>query len=134
MTEDIRRTRTCERCKKAIPLDQVRYYPKGRDVYMLVCESCREDLKNISKGDLKNLNTRAEPALMKPKTPKILDSVPAPEQRTTLKTVASSSDGLQKTMYNCSRCDYNFKVDEYSLRSSKAQCPYCGKSDKTKRQ
>jgi DNA-directed RNA polymerase subunit RPC12/RpoP len=130
--QDIRRTRTCEKCKKTISLDDVRYYPKGHDVYMLVCEKCKEDLKNISKGDINKLKANPEYAFGKPKIPKILASVPRPEQQKAETTTKVSGDP-SKVMYNCSRCKYDFKVDEYGLRSPKVQCPYCGKSDKTKK-
>ena len=131
--QDIRRTRTCERCKTTMSLDQVRYYPKSHDVYMIVCDKCRDELKKISRGDLGNLRTKSDPMLMKPKIPKILESIPSPTPKPAEKTPVSSTDDFSKVTYNCSRCDYDFKVDEYSLRTPKAQCPYCGKSDKTKR-
>lgn len=51
---DIRRSRTCERCKNSIPLSQVRLYPKGQESNVLVCEDCCNKLKlNVKEQDKK---------------------------------------------------------------------------------
>jgi len=98
---DIRKTRTCERCKNVVLLDQVRLYPKGENKNFLVCTGCCEELKKASAGQL-------------------------PETKVAKVTVPSSY-----VKYNCSRCNYVFKADSskaglmYNLN-----CPYCGKADR----
>ncbi|MBI2125687.1 hypothetical protein HYV87_02265 [Candidatus Woesearchaeota archaeon] len=47
---DIRKTRTCERCKNVVLLDQVRLYPKSDNKNFLVCVGCCEELKKASAG------------------------------------------------------------------------------------
>ncbi|MBI2669257.1 hypothetical protein HYX14_05430 [Candidatus Woesearchaeota archaeon] len=47
---DIRKTRTCERCKVVVPLPQVRLFPKDISTNILVCENCCEDLKRATKA------------------------------------------------------------------------------------
>jgi len=98
---DIRKTRTCERCKGVVLLDQVRLYPKSDNKNFLVCVNCCEELKKASAGQIPVTDMKAKgpaPSLMK---------------------------------YNCTRCNYNFKADNsragltYNLH-----CPYCGKMDR----
>ncbi len=102
---DIRKTRTCEKCKGAIPLDQIRLYPKNKDTNILVCEPCSRELNKNIKEKSPSISSKTKPLL--------------PPNYTTL---------------SCSRCDYQFRIDEnkagvtYNLK-----CPYCGKSDKLKR-
>ncbi|MBU0470698.1 MAG: hypothetical protein KKA62_04170 [Nanoarchaeota archaeon] len=43
---DIRKIRTCERCKNSVPLEKVRLYPKGLDNNLLICEDCCNKLKS----------------------------------------------------------------------------------------
>jgi|SRR3989338_3216505 len=40
MTMDIRRVRTCEKCKTTVPLSRVRLMPKNKDTSILVCDDC----------------------------------------------------------------------------------------------
>lgn len=42
---DIRKTRTCERCRATVPLEKVRFHPKDRGGMMVVCEGCSEELR-----------------------------------------------------------------------------------------
>lgn len=44
---DIRRVRTCEKCKKTVPLSEVRLMPKNKDMSMLVCGECCEELRTV---------------------------------------------------------------------------------------
>ncbi len=99
---DIRKTRTCERCKGVVLLDQVRLYPKSDNKNFLVCVNCCEELKKASAGQIPSTDFKA-------------------------KNLGPAS--LIK--YNCTRCNYNFKADDsragltYNLH-----CPYCGKIDR----
>ena len=49
---DIRKTRTCERCKSVVPLDQVRLYPKDQNRNLLVCGGCCAELKKATAGEI----------------------------------------------------------------------------------
>ncbi len=49
---DIRKTRTCERCKNVVPLDQVRLYPKDENKNLLLCDPCCTEVKLKSSGNL----------------------------------------------------------------------------------
>ncbi|MEK6809780.1 MAG: hypothetical protein AABY40_03835 [Nanoarchaeota archaeon] len=99
---DIRKTRTCERCKGVVLLDQVRLYPKSDNKNFLVCMNCCEELKKASAGNIPTTDLKAK------------NLIPS---------------ALVK--YNCTRCNYNFRADNsragltYNL-----QCPYCGKTDR----
>ena len=42
---DIRKTRTCERCKATVPLNKVLLFSKDDDKNMIVCDKCGEELK-----------------------------------------------------------------------------------------
>src|SRR3989338_7110001 len=99
---DIRKTRTCERCKTVVLLDQVRLYPKSDNKNFLVCVNCCEELKKASAGNIPTTDLKAKNLM-----PSVL------------------------VKYNCTRCNYNFKADNsrtgltYNLH-----CPYCGKVDR----
>jgi len=45
---DIRKTRTCEKCKSVITLDKVRLMPKDKENNWLVCDNCCKTLKENS--------------------------------------------------------------------------------------
>ena len=48
---DIRKTKTCEKCKSVITLDKVRLMPKDKENNWLVCDNCCKTLKeNIVKA------------------------------------------------------------------------------------
>lgn len=38
------RQTVCERCKKLVPVSEVKYLPKGKDSTMLICSSCRASI------------------------------------------------------------------------------------------
>ena len=98
---DIRKTRTCERCKTVVLLDQVRLYPKSDNKNFLVYTNCCEELKKASAGQIKaEVKTR--------------DLGPA-----------------SFIKYNCTRCNYNFKADDSKAGLTyNLHCPYCGKEDR----
>ncbi len=99
---DIRKTRTCERCKSVVLLDQVRLYPKSDNKNFLVCVTCCEELKKAVAGQLPTTDLKAK------------NIMPA---------------ALMK--YNCIRCNYNFRADTAKAGVTyNLHCPYCGKSDK----
>lgn len=45
MDLDIRKTRTCERCKTVVLLEKVRLLPKNNEQNMLLCEPCCNEVK-----------------------------------------------------------------------------------------
>lgn len=99
---DIRKTRTCERCKGVVLLDQVRLYPKSDNKNFLVCTGCCEELKKASAGQIPSTDLKA-------------------------KNLAPVSI----IKYNCTRCNYNFKADNSKAGLTyNLHCPYCGKIDR----
>lgn len=102
---DIRKTRTCQKCKATVPLEKVRLFPKDKDSNLLLCEACCEEMK-------KNIV----------------------QKKPTLGTKAKVLPKGNYVPYFCDRCKYKFRVDEarvgliYNLC-----CPYCGKDDRLSR-
>ncbi len=45
MDLDIRKTRTCERCKSVVLLEKVRLLPKNNEQNVLLCEPCCAEVK-----------------------------------------------------------------------------------------
>ena len=103
---DIRKTRTCERCRTVTPLDKVRLFPKDKDINLLVCDKCCEELKEAAKPKTSIINSRIAP-------------LPHPEYAS----------------YRCMRCDYAFRVDRAKAGiTHNLHCPYCGHSDRLKKE
>jgi len=109
--DDIRRTKTCERCKASVGFDQVKYMPTkgGPNGMMLVCAKCADEIKSGVQSKV-------------PSEAKKLDI-----QRQ--EKAAAPSD--KKSSFFCGRCNYNFKIDESRIGISfNLKCPYCGKPDR----
>jgi DNA-directed RNA polymerase subunit RPC12/RpoP len=120
---DIRRTRTCERRKAAVPLDQVKIYPKKPDVNMILCEACCEIVKNAAKNNSNMPRGFSSKIQIKPSAA----SEPRP------KPAAKTEDSDYET-YICTRCNYRFRIDKYKIGSQTLlRCPYCGKPDNLKK-
>ena len=99
---DIRRTRTCQKCKAVIPLDRVRLMPKDKDNNLLLCDKCAEEFKKSSLEKVKSIPTKTKPL-----------------PRANYKG------------YFCDRCKYNFKVDDSKVGvTTRLFCPFCGKADR----
>ncbi|MBS3170005.1 hypothetical protein J4210_05980 [Candidatus Woesearchaeota archaeon] len=97
---DIRKTRTCERCKNVVPLDQVRLYPKDETRNLLLCEPCCSEVKEQNAGNLMT-------SKIKPLAP---------------------SELINYLCTRCSyrfKADRAKAGVTYNLN-----CPYCGKNDK----
>ncbi len=100
---DIRKTRTCERCKNVVPLEQVRLYPKDESRNLLVCDNCCGELKKATAGEI---------AASKLKVPE-----------------PASYTGYFCTRCNYQfRADRSKAGLTYNLH-----CPYCGKADRLER-
>lgn len=135
------KSRTCERCGGQVPLDLVKYYPKGINERILLCEKCSQQRETVMKDKLGYRSKMGQSSIItEPRvmvTSKIIPGTKKPEQ--TLRTLpqqpkAQKNDLEQKAQYFCSRCNYKFPVDEFRIpRNGFVQCPYCGKSDKTKK-
>ncbi len=117
MDLDIRKTRTCEKCKNVVTLDKVRLYPKDKDKNWLLCDNCCNELKN------KMSTFSNAPSSLERKQVTNHVFIDRKEER-----VDSKKDLAKKF---CMRCNYSFRVDPervgilYNLK-----CPYCGKDDK----
>ncbi|MDP3990185.1 MAG: hypothetical protein Q8Q01_03185 [archaeon] len=62
---DIRRVRTCEKCKTSVPLSRVRLMPKNKDASMLVCDECCSAMQtarsqNPPKKPIRNIPANVE--------------------------------------------------------------------------
>ncbi len=97
---DIRKTRTCERCKGVVPLDQVRLYPKDQTKNLLLCPNCCEELKKASLGEIAGSKTK------------------------TLSPPNFRGYFCTRCNYNF-RADRSKAGVTYNLH-----CPYCGKTDR----
>ena len=99
---DIRKTRTCQKCKASVPLDKVRLFPKEDNTTLLLCEVCCADLKSKVMTKNPNLGTKVKPL--------------------------GKADYV---IYFCDRCKYRFRVDENKAGyTCNLCCPYCGKNDR----
>lgn len=56
---DVRNSRTCERCKTVVPLDQVRLYPKNSEENLLLCGNCTKELEDMARA--KKLKSTTKP-------------------------------------------------------------------------
>ena len=102
MELDIRRTRTCEKCRGVVPLDKVRLFPKSEDKSLLVCMDFLEVLKNVAPP--------REPIRNTPHNPEF----PA-----------------EHLSYFCTRCNYSFRVDKAKAGvTHNLLCPFCGKAER----
>jgi len=129
---DIRRTRTCEKCKAIIPFDRVRLFPKNPEkpgVNMVVCDVCCEQLKKGFKGNLSTLSVSKD-GTISVKKPNISAAPEAPKP--VAKPARVVSDNPDATHYLCTRCNYKFRFDDDGVTS--LRCPYCGKPDKLNKQ
>ena len=151
---DIRKTRTCEKCKASVPLDKVKLYPRTKDQNWLLCEACCEQTKakvsqqivsNFPKKSTStitnNVITRMPGDLTKPFQPKeSREEKPVLDQRKKIilnTGKPATAPALQTKNVNefkamsCTRCKYNFKIDP--MRANvlyNVCCPYCGKDDR----
>lgn len=139
MESDIRKTRTCEKCKAVVALDKVRLYPKNSEVNLLLCQPCCEEMKNMAKSRI--------PGGM----PKVLSNQPKASPLTDVsqgRTPEMSFDHKKNVFnrkidtlpspdylkYRCIRCNYFFKIDTSKVGiTCNLCCPYCGKADKVEK-
>ena len=156
MTSDIRKTRTCEKCKTVVLLDKVRLYPKDSETNLLVCESCCESLKAGIRPDLpgKNktiINSPRASALTSVSQSSIAKMKAEPASEIYIGSQSSSKMKIDHkknisdrtisqlpspdySQYRCIRCNYFFKVDRSKVGiTTNMSCPYCGRADKIER-
>ena len=156
MVSDVRKTRTCEKCKAVVPLDKVRLYPKNLETNQLVCESCCENLKAGIRTDVlaKNktvINSPRSSALssvsqgsiakmkVEPKSEVFVGSPSSAKMKIDhKKNISDRTIGQLSSpdysQYRCIRCNYFFKVDHSKVGiTTRMCCPYCGRADKIER-
>ena len=135
MGTDIRKTRTCEKCKTVVPLDKVRLYPKSQDKNILLCENCCQSMKEV-KSNL--LEGKSKAVVNTPRASPLTDlsqkSVPKmkfdPKKNVSQRTIGSLP-APEYLRYRCTRCNYLFKVDNSKIGvTTNLHCPYCGKADR----
>ena len=126
---DIRKTRTCERCKVQVPLANVRLFAQNESRNLLLCEACCDILKQkgtAMPGENKVIRNVYQPRSVVDKTPPL--SASKPEFK------LESSKILNRPQMSCVRCDYQFALSEPRPGAiSPLSCPYCGKSDRLQR-
>jgi DNA-directed RNA polymerase subunit RPC12/RpoP len=128
---DIRRTRTCERCRNVVPLEKVRLVPKNNEVNMLVCDACVQELRNAPQSRITNAQSRYVSS-----TPtKVVNAAPPMTQKKY--SWSSQRVGALPTpdyaTYSCAHCNYTFRLDRAKAGLTYgAKCPYCGRTDKIK--
>ncbi len=135
---DIRRTRTCERCKNAVSVDKVKIIPKTKDVTMLVCDACCEEIRSTPQARITEGQSRIYAELPKTKITNVPGSTPFKSAPTTIfrpsnnnRTVPLPTPDYAK--YTCVKCNYVFRVDRVKAGVTYGvKCPYCGRSDKLK--
>ncbi len=153
---DIRKIRTCERCKADVPLAKVKLYAQNENKNMVLCEPCCDILKSkpssqIANNSQKILNIPKTPvkATSNASVPKITNAPPrtapaaAPkvyQPRGILRNNFNSGSAQKadeskisnKPKMHCARCEYEFNLAE-PKPGTKVGCPYCGKSDRLQR-
>ncbi|MBS3117084.1 hypothetical protein J4421_05820 [Candidatus Woesearchaeota archaeon] len=117
MDSDIRKTRTCERCKAQVPLANVRLFARDAEKNWLLCEACCDILKN--KGDSNYFKKNPIKNVYKPKEQ--IQNIPK-QVPLTQKSIKSSRI--------CLRCKYTFDISDSG--ATRIRCPYCGRDDKLK--
>lgn len=129
---DIRRTRTCERCRAVVTLDKVRLVPKNDDVNIVVCDACCEELKKTSQSKITNAQSRLYTE--QPKT-KITNNSALQQRYTWSSQRIAPLPAPDYTAYSCTNCNYDFRVDRAKAGLTYGvKCPYCGRQDKLKLQ
>ncbi len=129
---DIRRTRTCERCRNVVPLEKVRLVPKNNDSNMLVCDACVQELKNAPQSKITNAQSRY--VSDQPKG-KVVNAAPTMTQTkyTWTSQRVSALPTPDYASYTCAHCNYAFRLDRAKAGLTYgAKCPYCGRTDKIK--
>lgn len=150
---DIRKTRTCEKCKSTVTLDKVRLYPKNPEQNWVVCEPCCEQLR--SKGAQQGISNMPKKMISPPISNKVITRYPGdltkPFQAKNIgntgntgnksirpvnqagKSMVSDEgkEARELQSMTCTRCKYRFKVDsEKAGVQYRLCCPYCGKDDR----
>ncbi|MBI4980090.1 hypothetical protein HZC30_00865 [Candidatus Woesearchaeota archaeon] len=128
---DLRRTRTCERCKTAVPLDQVRIVPKNNETNLLVCDNCMSEIKKATAdGRIAGAQSRIYAPIdsFKPRVTNVPQDSPF---RAMSSQRISPLPPPDYAKYTCTKCNYVFKVDRSKAGITYGvKCPYCGRVDK----
>ena len=100
----------CDRCRKSVPVSDVKYIPKPTGGFTQLCSICRDRNKTSKPETLE---------IIRPKKQVIKEKI---------REAKHTHADMSRTNYFCTRCNYQFK---YGLDGvTVLRCPYCGKSDK----
>lgn len=115
---DDNRTMICDKCRKIVPINEVKYVLKENDLSKeeslrwALCAACRET-KSSNQVIIKT-------KLVKPSEIK--------EQTTQEKKAFVQLEEPAKKVFLCARCNYKFKFNPIGISS--LRCPFCGKNDR----
>ena len=119
---NITRTKTCERCKKETHLAEMKFYPIDKERNIFICQKCYQELKGTRDPKINQRTMETEPRTVRSKI------MPAG-------ITSKEENRINKVNLFCDRCSYKFSIDQNKMAIFKSiQCPYCGKTDKVKRQ
>src|SRR3989344_9192722 len=125
---DIRKTRTCERCKVQVPLANVRLFAQNEQRNLILCEPCCDILKK-KEGSIPG-ERKVVRNVYQPRSLLSQNHSKTPVSKIELDTPKI----LNRPQMSCARCDYAFTMSEpKSGNVSRLSCPYCGKSDRLQR-
>jgi len=126
---DIRRTRTCERCRNVVPLEKVRLVPKNNELNMLVCDACVEEMRTSPLSKITNSQSRY--VAEQPKVKVANSSSPTQAKYSWSSQKIAPLPTPDYGRYVCTHCNYVFRLDRVKAGLTYgAKCPYCGRSDK----
>jgi len=114
---DNNRTMICDKCRKIVPIPEIKYVLKENDLAeeeslrWALCATCR-DSKSSNQVIIKT-------KLVKP------GEIKEPVQEK--KTFVHLEEPTKK-MFLCTRCNYKFKFNPSG--NSVLRCPFCGKNDR----
>ena len=125
---DIRKTRTCEKCKTVVPLEKVRLYPRDAERNWLICDNCCVEMKTAAHSKLSNMPKKIVKDPIK-NIAKPVGTMPLNKKVEVKVKAAAAADEMVEGMF-CKRCRYSFKIntDRVGVFSNLC-CPYCGKDD-----
>lgn len=114
---DDNRTMICDKCRKIVPISEIKYVLKENDLAKeeslrwALCAACRET-KSSNQVIIKT-------KLVKP------GEIKEPTQEK--KTFAQLEEPV-KRVFLCARCNYKFKFNPTGIGN--LRCPFCGKNDR----
>lgn len=135
---EVRRSRTCEKCKAAVPISEVRLFPRDGDRNWILCEACCDYLKNRSSADVrKPVTNQPKPvqavnnSVVKPSLGAVKPSVGATKPILGVtNTVSKGSSGVNNPLVNSHISGIKNTVNVVSEVPEKAKPTYFGTAPK----